>query len=1332
MNQADKFATLDSHHCDTYWRLFFFLFFFAQAGWAENTSSYKFRNIDVKKGLSDNYVQAITSDQYGFMWFGTNNGLNRFDGYNFKRYTPADGFINSNDVTEVKEDQTGTLWVLVNGHICFYDRNQDRLQHEIGGKLLELEIATDVNYLEVDDDKNLWCASADTLYYYNFKLQQLEKINLPDSHAGILQVVCKFRRAYVLFHDGQLNTVDWGTKNLVQLTTLQETHRNSRIMVDSKQNLWYYHLHSTGLWVYDSTANFWTDFSEKYQLQDLLITSVLDDLEGNRWIGSDNAGVFVFQVEEEKFTHLIDEPDNKFALPNKHISTLFRSPDGLMWVGSSKQGIAYAKMATQSMQHINLPTNQTDVTFIHEDSKENFIFGFDGEGIAFFDSRKQSYKTHRSKNAPENIATCSMINNDTIWIGTYGGGIIQFIDGKPSKWLLPEQSPYAREMLYVRKMVKDCYGNFWFASFMNDLYRYDGKSIVKFKLDEHVKEFNGISDLVYDGKDVLYVGTYNGLYRINIISNHADFVYENAFAENLLVENHISALFYDSHDRLWVGSRKGLFVICPQQNKLYQLTEDVGLSNNYIRAIAEDLNQDIWVTTDNGISQVEVMEVDGSTSFTCSPFYEEDGVEDLTFNNLSICISSNGELLMGSTSGILKLTPTQSLVLTDDSSKVVFTGLYIANELVEVGEDGASDQVILERNIQLVDEIELDYHDRSFMLEVSAMDYANIHKLRYYYRIDGEEWLAMSGNDINFNKLTPGKYTVEVKAQRGSSQQQLATAKLIVTVKPPILLSNVAILCYVVLIIFLLIWLARQYEKRHKEELEEQKQRMEITRLQELDKEKMTFFTNLSHDLKTPLSLIISPLEKMIPTKIEGAEKQELEMMFRNAKLLLNEVEQLLEVRKLDNAESLIRLAHGNLTEFIGEVCADFFSFAKSEGISLNIIEETKVIEMDFDQKKIRRVMQNLLANAFKYNIKDGKVEVRIGQLFHDQQNMARIEVADTGIGIADEHKEKIFDRFFQTNHTSTRMGSGIGLNVVLDYVKMHNGSVQVCDNKPQGTRIIVLLPISSQYRRTIKLEPTKMKVANQQEMMDENQKTVLVVEDNADFRIFLSNSLRNDYNILEAENGAVAMRVLEDYKVDLVLTDLTMPEMNGMELCEAMKADEKSKHIPIIMLSAQNAREQIVAGLNNGADDYLTKPFNVDILLIRVEKLMHWSRTAENKKKPYQVSPSDISVKSLDEELVQKAIEIVEREIAQVDFNVEQLSAEVGMSRGHLYRKLTAITGKTPVEFIRIIRIKRGMQLLQQEKGSVSEIAHSVGLSPKMFAKYFKEEFGKLPSEYN
>ncbi|MFV0366463.1 MAG: response regulator [Mangrovibacterium sp.] len=493
----------------------------------------------------------------------------------------------------------------------------------------------------------------------------------------------------------------------------------------------------------------------------------------------------------------------------------------------------------------------------------------------------------------------------------------------------------------------------------------------------------------------------------------------------------------------------------------------------------------------------------------------------------------------------------------------------------------------------------------------------------------------------------------------------------------------------------------------------------------------MTFFTNLSHDLKTPLSLIISPLEKMIPTKSDSNEKQELEMMHRNAKLLLNEVEQLLDVRKLDSGQSLICLAHGNLTEFVSEVCADFFSFAESKGVSLDIIEESKVIEMDFDQKKIRRIMQNLLSNAFKYNIKEGKVEVRIGQLFEDKQSFARIEVTDTCIGIADEHKTKIFNRFFQTNHTSTRMGSGIGLNVVQDYVQMHHGNVKVHDNKPQGTRIVVLLPIHSQYQRTIKLEPSKVKEDNENTPIDSNQKAVLVVEDNADFRLFLSNSLREEYTIFEAENGAVALTILNAQKIDLVLTDLMMPKMNGLELCYAMKLSDTLKHIPIVMLSAQNAREQIVEGLNNGADDYLTKPFNVDILLIRVKKLLSWTENNVHTKRSYQVTPSDITVNSLDEELVQKAIEIVEREIAQTEFNVKQLSVELGMSRGHLYRKLTVITGKTPVEFIRIIRIKRGMQYLQQETGCVLEIAHSVGLSPKMFSKYFKEEFGVYSSEY-
>ena len=613
-----------------------------------------------------------------------------------------------------------------------------------------------------------------------------------------------------------------------------------------------------------------------------------------------------------------------------------------------------------------------------------------------------------------------------------------------------------------------------------------------------------------------------------------------------------------------------------------------------------------------------------------------------------------------------------------------------------------------------------------------------MHKLQYAYRLNkDEEWVKLEGNRIYFNKLSPGTYQLEVKVYENNNSYKNSKAScLTIHVLPPFWLSVPAYIGYTLLLAGVIIFFFLKMKRKHIRNLSQQKREMEIIQQHEMDEAKMRFFTNVSHDLRTPLSLIIIPLEKLLSSNLEKGVKEELELIHRNSETLLNEVNQLLDFRKLDQQKTQLMLSHGNLSDFVKEVCGSFIPQAVKKGINIRLhINETKM-DMDFDRNKIQRILLNLLSNAVKYNYENGEVIVALDKITANGTENAQIQVADTGIGIKDENKDKIFDRFFQEQHsTTTYIGNGIGLHIVKEYVTMHHGTITVENHIPQGTIFTITLPVTHNYavndEKQDEAEIREKAVDEVSDTTDTHKTSLLIVEDNDDFRNFLINCLKGTYQVFDAPNGKEALEILAHQSIQIVISDVMMPEMDGMELCRKIKTDIRYSHIPVILLTARTADEHELSGLKEGADDYITKPFNLEILLLRIQKILKWTKNNHEKFKTIDISPSEITVSSLDEQLIEKAIRAVEENMDNSEFSVEELSSYVGMSRGHLYKKLIMITGKSPLEFIRILRVKRGKQLLEQSQLNVSQIAYQIGLSPKQFAKYFKEEFGYVPSEY-
>ncbi|HYC87275.1 MAG TPA: ATP-binding protein, partial [Chryseosolibacter sp.] len=520
-----------------------------------------------------------------------------------------------------------------------------------------------------------------------------------------------------------------------------------------------------------------------------------------------------------------------------------------------------------------------------------------------------------------------------------------------------------------------------------------------------------------------------------------------------------------------------------------------------------------------------------------------------------------------------------------------------------------------------------------------------------------------------------------------------------------------------------------------------QQERQEAHRMHELDMMKIRFFTNVSHEFRTPLTLIITPLEKILKQAVDGEQKDQFHMIYRNARRLLSLVNQLLDFRRVEVQEVKFNPSEGDIIQFIRELVHSFSDLSEKKNIRFAFNSSVAHLETLFDQDKIEKILFNLLSNAFKFTPENGSVTVDLNLKKHEAASMLEIKVADTGIGIPADKQDRIFDRFFQHDVPSSMVnqGSGIGLSITREFVKVHGGLITVDSEPGKGSCFTVLLPMTEVVGHVTAADAAAIDLMSVVEnhviegSEDSKKPVVLLVEDNEDFRFYLKDNLKAEYTIIEAANGKSGLQKAIACIPDLIVSDVMMPEMNGIEFCRKVKADPHTCHIPVVLLTARTADEQKLEGFDMGANDYITKPFNFEILLSRIRNLIAQREVFQKKfQKHLDVRASDIPITSLDEKLIGNAIKVVEQHIGDPDFSVEELSREMGMSRVHLYKKLLSLTGKSPIEFIRAIRLQRAAQLLEKSQLTVAEVAYQVGFNnPKYFTKYFKDEFNMLPSAY-
>ena len=896
----------------------------------------------------------------------------------------------------------------------------------------------------------------------------------------------------------------------------------------------------------------------------------------------------------------------------------------------------------------------------------------------------------------------------------------------------------------VWALVEDDKGRIWIASLGGGLQCLEPSSgtFETYTSNNSALLENNVTSLCWGDDNTLFFGTASqGVGMMDMRTREIKKV-QGQSGSTKMSNDAVNHVYKDSRGLIWIATREGLNVYDVRRHLFLDLSPVAEAKGSFIAAITEDQERNMWVSTSRKVIRVTVAsDGKGSYLFDSRAYNSEDGLQNCDFNQRSIKTLHNGIIAIGGLYGVNVFAP-DHIRYNKMLPNVMFTGLSLFDEAVKVGQSYGG-RVLIEKELNDVENVEFDYKQNIFSVSFASDNYNLPEKTQYMYKLEGfnNDWLTLplGVHNVTFTNLAPGKYVLRVKAINSDGYVGMKEATLGIVVNPPFWMSWWAYLLYAIGLVVVLFVARYRMLKREREKFHLQQIENEVAKNEEINNMKFRFFTNVSHELRTPLTLIISPLEGMLKETTDELQSTRLQLMYRNAQRLLHLVNQLLDFRKGEMSTHQLSLSEGDIISYVHSVCNSFLLMADKKHIQFSFFSGIDTFSMAFDADKVGKIVMNLLSNAFKFTPEGGRVTVMIEHVA-GTPDMLEIKIADTGIGISDVDKEHIFERFYQADHKGVEetTGNGIGLSLVRDFVTLHEGEVKVFDNIGTGSVFVIQFPVKH-VETQVQLPPeTGISIGEEEdkEIKEETERKdfplLLIVDDNEDFRIFMRYSLELQYRVKLAVNGNEAWEMMQEELPDLVISDVMMPQMDGNELCRLIKQDKRTAHIPVILLTARQNTEAKLEGLQTGADDYVTKPFNMTILVLRIRKLIELSRYHRVTQGMIDPAPSEIVITSLDEKLIEKAIKYVEDNMSRTELSVEELSRELGMSRVHLYKKLLQITGKTPIEFIRVIRLKRAAQLLRESQLHVSEVAFEVGFNnPKYFSRYFKDEFGVLPSVY-
>lgn len=1324
-----------------------------------------FTKFSTEEGLSGNYILNIIEDSKGNIWFGTfDRGVSCYDGHHFTHYTTEEG-LPGNSIRGLLEDKHGNIWFGINrggvvrfdGHGFILFTSEEGLINDIVQNLYEdshgnIWIATSRGVVRYDPDAN---SSWGTFTHFTTKegLNFHSIISILEDHSGNLWFGT-FDQG-VNRYDPEANE---GRGTFTYITYYEGLTSNlARMWEDSQGYIWFATPYGVNLYdpdAYGGRGSF-THFTIEEGLSHNYVGAVLEDSQGNIWMGTIMGGVN--RYNRHSFTHFTTEE----GLSTDQLYTIVEDTLGRMWIGTFLHGV--------NLYDPKANDGRGDLTPI---TKEN---GLSGTAV-----------TSAMRDSKGNI-----------WLGCSG---IDRFDGQSFTHFRKEQGVSDNTVL---SMLEDSKGNFWFGTKRNGLNYFNGNSFTQFTTKEGLND-KIILSMLEDGRGHLWFGTSNGLglYEPPSDGREAQGHFHYFTTSEGLSHNHVQSMLEDSRGQLWFGTKKGLNLYFPDststfnRNSLVYFTAGDGLNSNEISTIIEDKEKRIWVSTDRGINVLvpspgasSIGRVSEAADYQIFPLGKEDGLKRVDHEIRGVYLDSRDHLWWASREGLIELDLDQFKVPTE-LPKIALDHIELKQQFIDYRRladtsynntfsfggaiSHSFDSVAPYYNYPL--RMELPHYLNHLTFYFSAIDWAAPHKIRYSYRLEGldKNWSIIQSEPFaDYRNLPHGTFTLKVKAI-GAAQLWSEPFEYTFTIRPPWWLTWWAYALYVLAAISLLYALYRF-------QLNRRLQLAEAHRLRELDEVKTRLYTNITHEFRTPLT-IISGMAVQVLENPESWFREGLQMIQRNSNRLLNLVNQLLDLRKLEAGTLPIRMIQGDIISYLRYLSESFHSYAESKTIQLDFEPKQEELIMDYDPEKITAIVSNLLSNAIKFTPEGGKVKLEVGAL--DAELVRRLDsssgaslsdfplptsdflqltIADSGIGIPPEKLPHIFDRFYQADDASTRKaeGTGIGLALTKELVKLLGGEIQVESREGQGTTFSVFLPITRNAPIAEAMENKEMadqlitapfvstaspenigerlSSSSHQELTPQIP-SVLLIEDNPDVVQYLSACLEGRYTLEVAYNGQQGVDKALEIVPDLVISDVMMPEMDGFEVCHTLKRDTRTSHIPVILLTARADIDSRLEGLERGADAYLPKPFNKEELLIRIRKLLELREKLQARYLALAVGQTGVatekdsspSTEKQEDEFVLKARSIIENHLDDVSFSLEGFCRELAMSRSQAHRKLTALTGYAPSQFIRYVRLSKAKVLLLDPERTISEVAYATGFAdPGYFTRVFKKEFGVTPSEY-
>lgn len=1353
-----------------------------------------FEHLTLADGLPENSVLCILQDRFGYLWLGTQFGLVRYDGYNIKDYQPEHfdtlGITWGSTITTMYEDKSGTLWIGTLKGLNRFDRvTEKKIRFSHNPNDTSSIDPGSINCIIEDKNGNILVGSNNGLYLFNQQNESFTNIDYKGS--GYSEEVSAF------IEDRFSGNMYVGTNNKILIfdadkQVLKDENRINNLIqnIGSINSLYQadnglmWIGHAMGLSKLDLQSNNINHFqvitSSSY-IDNNYIHQLIEDDNGFIWLisGPEESGsLMTFDSRSEKFKqfeHHLDKPSSISS--TDRILSVYKDKTGIIWVGTLWAGLnKWDRNKNKFKRFSKDPDNSVDGDFkqvwsIIEDSKGTIWFG-NKNGLNSFNRKSGKFLNYKYDLAglDNNVTFIYKDESDIFWLGTETRGLVRF-DSARNKYRFYSNDPKDSTSIghnTIRYIFPDRNDILWVGTRGGGLNKFDKKIGVFLRYTPDFNNPHSLSNglverIIRDQKGTLWVGTQGktGLHRFDQVSN-------TFMSFGLLGGGPVVLTIYEDHKgNFWTGSlNRGIYLFnTDSETFLYNFK----LANNLVRSIIEDDSGNLWIGTDYGLSRVD------PENHIVKNYVTSDNFEGERYSANSAFKTSTGEMLFGTYDGFILFHPDS---IKDDPvpPQVVISSVSLFNR--------PGDKLKYEGYISDLKELNLSYNQNDLRFDYVGLHYGDPLRNKYQYMLEGHEenWVeAGTQRNATYTNLDPGEYVFRVKASNLDDVWNEEGASLRIIISPPFWATWWAYSLYIIFVC-LILYGARRYEM-NRVNLKNQIKLDEVMlkEREETDRMKSRFFANISHEFRTPLTLILGPAENIAPDSPPEEVQRQTGLIKRNAQRLMILINQLLDLSKLEAGGLKLRASKNNIVSFVKGIVMSFESLAERKDITLRINSDKDDIELYFDRDMMIKILTNLLSNAIKFTPEGGAItvcincentepalpagrqvsasskdvtEISIPIKSGRNENMITITVKDTGIGIPEEEVPKLFDRFYQVASSQTREyeGSGLGLALTKELVEVHKGNIYVKSKINEGSEFIVEFPSGRDHLSQDQIVEAEIS-ENEKHFLDEsvyrkkselifddirkdlreNKNLILLVEDNKDVREYIKYTLCAQYRVEEAANGQQGLNKAKEIVPDLIISDIMMPGMDGIEFCRIIKTEFLTSHIPVILLTAKASHDNKIEGLETGADDYLIKPFDSKELLVRIKNLIEIRRLLKEKfAKDVNPKPAADTFSTIDKEFLNSIYNSIDNHLSDIDYNTEILSSELFMSRMKLHRKLQAITGQTPGDFIRTYRLKRAAEMLNEKKLSVTQIAYEVGYnSPSHFSKAFIKYFNCNPSEY-